>query len=142
VEFFIEPYKGIGKIELGMTRDEIEEAMGEIPRRFKKFHDDNYETDAFDYFYVYYRENYICEAIELISPAKVMFNEMNLMELSYIDIEKFFLDIDEDAEPDDSGLTSYKYGIAVYAPSALDKPSEKIEAVLIFEKGYYDDINK
>ena len=39
---------------------------------------------------------------------------------------------------DDTGATSRKFGISLYAPFAKKKPKEKIESVLVFERGYWD----
>lgn len=138
MEFSIEPYTGSGEILLGMTSQQIEEILSAKPRKFKKFRDDEFETDAFDMFYVYYKSPGICEAIEFFKPAVVTFSGVNLMQKSYDELKRLFLSLDEDTECDDSGLTSYKYGIGIYAPLAEDEPLEPAEGVIIFEKGYYD----
>jgi hypothetical protein len=138
MKFSIESYIGVGKILLGMTSQQIEDILSEKPRKFKKFRDDEFETDAFDMCYVYYKSPGICEAIEFFKPVIVTFSGINLMEKSYADVKNLFLSMDEDTECEDSGLTSYKYGIGIYAPFATDEPSEPAEGVIIFEKGYYD----
>ena len=138
MEFLIEPYIGVGAVELGMKQKDIQEVLNKEPRRFKKFQDDEYETEAYEFFYVYYKNPGICEAIELFNPAKVKFNNIFLLELPYKDIKDYFLEIDKDVEIEETGLTSYKYGISIYAPYALKEPFEKAEGVMVFEKGYYD----
>lgn len=138
MEFIIEPYVGVGKFKFGMTQNEIKVIANEEPRQFKKFQDDEYKTDAYKYFFVYYKNPGICEAIEFFSPAIVKFNGMNILKMSYIDIEKYFLQIDKDLDIEEAGFTSYKYGIAIYAPYVLYEPLKKPEGVLVFEKGYYD----
>lgn len=138
MEFLIEPYVGVGTIKLGMNQKDIQEVLNEEPRRFKKFQDDEYETEAYEYFYVYYKNPGICEAIEFFSPAKVILNGITLLELPYKDIEEYFLKIDKDVEIEETGLTSYKYGVGIYAPYALDEPLEKAEGVIVFEKEYYE----
>ena len=57
----------------------------------KKFQDDEYETEASENFYVYYKKNGTCEAIEFFSPANVMLNGINLLDLPYKDIKNIFL---------------------------------------------------
>lgn len=138
MKFSIEPYVGVGKIKLGMNQEDIHEVLNEEPSRFKKFQDDEYETEAYENFYVYYKKNGTCEAIEFFSPANVMLNGINLLELPFKDIEKYFLKIDENVVIEETGLTSYKYGVGIYAPYALDEPLEKAEGVIVFEKGYYE----
>lgn len=56
MKFSIEPYVGVGKIKLGMNQEDIHEVLNEEPRRFKKFQDDEYETEAYENFYVYYKK--------------------------------------------------------------------------------------
>lgn len=138
MEFLIKSYVGVGEIRLGMTQKNIQEILNEKPRRFKKFIDDEYETDAYKYFYVYYKSTGICEAIEFFSPAKVKFNDVFLLELPYKEVKEYFLKIDKDVEIEEDGLTSYKYGIGIYAPDAVVEPQKKAEGIIIFEKGYYE----
>lgn len=138
MEFSIEPYVGVGKILLGMTSQQIEDILSAKPRKFKKFSDDEFETDAFDMCYIYYKSTGICEAIEFFKPAIVTFSGIDLLGKSYVDVKNLFLSLDEDIECEDSGLTSYKYGIGIYAPFATEEPLEPAEGVIIFENGYYD----
>ncbi|APM38927.1 hypothetical protein [Clostridium kluyveri] len=138
MEFSIEPYVGVGKILLGMTSQQIENILRIKPRKFKKFEDDEFETDAFDMCYVYYKDPGVCEAIEFFKPAIVTLNGTNLIGESYKDVKNLFLMLDEETEYEDTGLTSYKYGVGIYAPFAEDDPLEPVEGVIIFENGYYD----
>jgi hypothetical protein len=41
------PRVGIGPVRLGMHRDEVRRAMGEVPETFRKTEDSRYETDCF-----------------------------------------------------------------------------------------------
>lgn len=121
-----------------MTSQQIENILRIKPRKFKKFEDDEFETDAFDMCYVYYKDPGVCEAIEFFKPAIVTLNGTNLIGESYKDVKNLFLMLDEETEYEDTGLTSYKYGVGIYAPFAEDDPLEPVEGVIIFENGYYD----
>ncbi len=137
MEFIINPYVGAGKILLGMSSQEIQDILSFKPERFKKSEDDDCDTDAFEWCHVYYKKPGVCEAIEFFEPAKVIFMGQNLIGRPFIDLKKLFGELDESIELDESGLTSYKYGIGIYAPSAKNKPSDPVEGAIVFEKGYY-----
>ena len=137
MECIIKPYKGAGQVNFGMTRDEVAFTLRETPESFKKSEEDLFETDAFSSCFVYYKEPGICEAIEFIEPAKIKFIDVSLFEIPYREIEAYFLKQDKDIEIDESGFTSYKFGVGIYAPLAYDSPDDRIESVIIFEKGYY-----
>lgn len=138
MNFLIEPYEGIGDIRLGMTSSEIQEIMSDKPRKFKKNQNDVYDTDAYEMFYIYYKKPGICEAIEFIKPSKISFNGIMLLEKSFDELKKFFMSLDENIEYEETGLTSYKFGIGIYAPFAISEPLELVESIIVFEKGYYD----
>ncbi|MBC8062413.1 MAG: hypothetical protein H7Y18_17345 [Clostridiaceae bacterium] len=138
MKFLIEPYVGGGEILFGMNSQQIEETLSVKAIKFKKFEDDELDTDAFDMCHIYYKNPGICEAIEFFKSAIVIFSGVNLLEKSYYDVKKLFLALDEKTECDDSGLTSYKYGIGIYAPFATEEPLESAVGVIIFEEGYYD----
>ena len=141
MEFIIEPYVGVGKFKFGMTQNEIKVIANEVPMQFKKFEDDEYETEAYKDFFVYYKNPGICEAIEFFSSAIVIFNGMNILKMPYIDVEEYFLNMDKDLNIGATGFISFKYGIALSVPDAVDEPSQKPEGVLVFDKGYYDKYN-
>lgn len=138
MQFIIDPYIGAGNLALGMTDMQIAEIMKQVPRKFRKFKTDELLTDAFDICYVYYKIPNNCEAIEFFGQAEVIFMGKNLLSEPYEKIKELFLKFDKSTECDSAGLTSLKYGIGVYAPFAHDEPLNNPEAIIVFEKGYYD----
>lgn len=139
MEMMIEPYVGIGSIRLGMTREEVNEAVGWQPKRFKKSRDADLLSDNFDGFiFVYYREPDVCEAVEVAEPAVPIFRGQRLLETPFAELLRWFKTIDETLETDSTGLTSKKYGIGLYAPDAEDEPDKPAEGVIVFEEDYYD----
>lgn len=139
MEFVINPYIGAGKVLLGMTPNEVQEVLGVSPKkRFRKFKDDDFETDSYQWCFVYYKKPGICDAIEFHLPASVVFNGHNLLSKSYAEVKDILSKLDNTLQFDESGLTSIKFGFGVYAPFAEEDPSELIEGVIVFEEGYYD----
>jgi hypothetical protein len=138
MNFEIKPYIGAGKILLGMTSEQIQKVMGSKPDKFKKSLDDVYDTEKFACFFAYYKSPGICEAIEFFGEADVIFNGESMIGRPYADVEAMFKKVDNVLELDGAGLTSYKYGVGIYASAAKKEPLEPVEAVIVFEKGYYD----
>ena len=134
--YVINSYKGFNDIEFGLSSQEIEKRLKMKPRKLLKQINDEYETDAYDDFYVYYDEAGKCEAVEFNSDSKLIFDQTNIFEKNYQDIENFIGSIDSNLEIDEVGFTSYKFGIGVYAPYKSELNS-KIESVIIFKRGYY-----
>ncbi|TBR61729.1 hypothetical protein B4U84_13415 [Westiellopsis prolifica IICB1] len=97
-------------------------------------------TDSFNNLgiHIYYKKPGICEAIEIFEPAEPVFMEINLLQVKFSELKQWFQKIDDEVEIDDTGLTSYKFGISLYAPSASEYPEEAVEAVIVFDNGYYD----
>lgn len=95
MDFVIKPYLGVGPILLGMTSQQIEQVLSLKPEKFKKYEDDEFETDVYDFCNVYYKSPGICEAIEFFSPAQVRLNGVNLLGKPFNAIKKLFMEIDE-----------------------------------------------
>jgi|GEM_PF-644193 len=136
-EFDINPYVGAGVLYLGMTSEQFQQTLDFHPRKFRR-HKEVIESENFSVCFVYYKEPGICEAIEFTSPATVRFQGKNLIEEPYAEIRDFVKEHDPDLECDLDGFTSCKFGFGVYASVACIDPMEPIEAVIVFEKGYYD----
>jgi hypothetical protein len=136
----IQPYVGVGPIKFGMTIDEVRKVTGEKPKPFRKTPDDVIPTDAFDELglHIFYKEPGICEAVEMALAADPTFQGQHLIERSFSQILSWLQTIDDAIKVDESGLTSFKFGIGVYAPEAAEQPDAPVEAVIVFEKGYYE----
>jgi len=138
MEFKITSFKGAGNLHLGMTSSEIEKIVGIAPKKFKKYIFDKFDTDAYEGFFVYFKEPGIAEAIEFNNKSTILFNEENLFGKSFGELKEYFQSIDDDLELESTGLTSNKFGIGIFAPYAESQPEDKPEGIIIFEKGYYD----
>jgi hypothetical protein len=136
----IDPYIGVGPIKFGMDIEEVRRAIGLSFTTFKKTPEDLIPTDAFDEagIHVFYKPTGICEAVEMSDPANPVFKGQSFIGKSFSEIREWFRSQDEDIDADDSGLTSFKYGIGIYAPNAEEQPDDPVEGVIVFERGYYD----
>lgn len=142
MEFIIRPYISIGPIELGMSRKEVRETLDARVEEFKKSPTDELTTDAFDELgvYVYYKEHDVCEAVEVIPPASPIFQDEELLRRRFGELREYFKRIDDSIEVDNGGLTSYRFGIGLYVPFAKNDPDALVEGVIVFERGYYDEL--
>lgn len=135
----IEPYKSFGAIKLGMTRAEVRGAVSADVESFKKLPTDTSLTDVFtsQSIFVYYDENDVCEAVEVADPSVPSFQGQHFIGRPFSHLREWFEKNDEETIVDSAGLTSPKFGIGIYAPSALKNPIEPAEGVMVFDKDYY-----
>lgn len=134
----IEPYVGIGPIRLGMTREEVHALM--LAEREPALHRGSEKPG--DFFptlglFVDYRAPGVCEFIEFAGPLSPTFQEQTILGQPYRQARAWFETADPECEMNGTGLTSKRFGIALYAESAEKAPDAPVEAVALFEKGYY-----
>lgn len=141
MRFDIRPYEGAGPVRFGMTRAEVRAAVAAPSEEFRKSAGDELPTDAFDTagLHVYYKRPGVCEAVELAAPAVPVLEEQFLLRQPYAALRRWFEAHDKTVETDESGLTSFRYGVGLYAPQADSNPAAPPEGVIVFEKGYYGD---
>jgi hypothetical protein len=140
VDQAIEPYLGIGNIQLGMSRATIRAVLGNHTS-FKKTASAKMETDAFDDagVHVYYDDSDCAEAFEMFLPAHPTLHGRSLLGNPYGTVRAWASTLDPQLTDNDAGFDSKALGISVYAPDATVAPDEPVESVLIFRKGYLDD---
>lgn len=140
VKLEIEPYQGIAGVQFGMSREQVRHALNSSVQVFKKTATDELNTDAFDELgmHVYYKQPDGCEAIELAAPANPTFRGKALIGQPFNELCDWFQSIDPQIEIDETGLTSFEFGLGLYAALASQLPNTPIEAVIIFQQGYYD----
>jgi len=140
MEYDIKPYIGVGSVEFGMTDSQVRSVVGGEFRQFKKTPISETLTDAFSDkgIHVYYKKPGICEAIEFGSPAEPTFMGQRLIGIPFNEVVKMFEIYDNSIEIDETGFTSYKYGIGVFVPTLKESMNESVQGVIVFEKGYYN----
>jgi hypothetical protein len=141
MRFTILPYQGAGALRFGMTVAEIRKQLHpNAATPFQKSPSSSHPTDAFDELgaNVYYQKDGRCEAIEFAEPAIPLFEKSKLIGVPFSKVAKLLRSLDDKLEIDESGLTSYKLGLAIYCPGHQEKPSMIVHGVFVFERGYYD----
>lgn len=140
VKLEVEPYQGMAGVQFGMSREQVRHVLDSSVRAFKKTATDELDTDAFDELgiQVYYQQPDVCEAIELAAPANPTFCGKALIGQPFSELRDWFGSIDPQIQVDETGLTSFEFGLGLYAPFASQSPNASIEAVIIFQQGYYD----
>lgn len=136
----IKPYVGAGPVEFGMSVSEVRNAIGGEFHTFKKTAISEMPTDAFKDkgIHVYYKNPGVCEAIEFGTPSEPIFLGHKLVGLPFKEAKKIFEKLDDSLDIDETGFTSYRFGIGVFVPTLKKSKSEPIQGVIVFEKGYYD----
>lgn len=135
----IRTYEGVGPISFGMSAPEVREAVGAPHIPIDKG-GGPVPTDVFTSLgiLVYYKPPAVCEAVEFAGPESPTFRGQQLLRRPYSEVEEWLKTLDAELETDTAGLTSYKLGLGLYAPSALKEPDEPVEGVFVFEQGYYE----
>lgn len=136
----ISSYLGAGPLTFGMTREEVRAAMHEKPRSYLKSATSEFPTDTFvsGTVHAYYRAPGVLQAIEFYGPANPTFSGVSLVGKPFAEVQAWFESLDHALLLNPAGFTSKELGIGVYAPSAYKDPTDPVESVIAFEKGYYD----
>ena len=95
----INPFKSVGPIEFGATREETRSKLGEF-KEFKKTRFSKNTTDDFGCFHVFYDESDRVVAIEFFRNSKVYYNDKNLFVLNKADLISLFNDSYKSEEQD------------------------------------------
>ncbi|MEJ2816140.1 hypothetical protein [Caulobacter sp. CCG-8] len=136
MRFPINPQTGVGPLRFGMLRDQVRSVLAvpvEIFRRTPK----DVEADLFKSLgaFAYYDGNGALEAVEFFSPAKVTFNELDILNTSASELIGEMSEVDPDLECEGSGFTSRSFGFGVWSEDDSELPPQ---SVIVFAPGYYE----
>ncbi len=135
----IVPSKGVGdNIILGMTRESLQDLFKEKPNTVKREFENEDHFSTTGIIGSFNEGSNIYQAFTFIKPSSPNFKGEILLGKPFIELKNWFKQIDNTVEIDGDGLTSYKFGIGLYASYAEEAPKDPVEAVIVFEKGYYD----
>jgi hypothetical protein len=140
MDLVINPYIGIGDLKLGMTQAQIRNTLNS---EFRSFVRNKYSEMPEDHFpvlgiFIEYKQPGICTSIQVFEPLNPIWRGKQLLSTIFSELSQWFLEIDPERELDDTGFTSFKYGIGVYAPNCEEEPNCLPESIIVFSKGYYD----
>lgn len=137
--FLVKPREGVTGVKFGMLPDEVRRAIGEEWKSFKRTPTSEYPCDYFESLgvFVYYKASGETEAIEFATPAQVMHEGTDLLQLPFDQLTDLLQKQDGSLEVESDGITAYGLGVGAYAPSSADEPTAKVESIIVFEEGYY-----
>jgi hypothetical protein len=141
VEYRIEPYVGVGPIRLGMTIDEVRQAVGGEVRLFRRGLATR-DSDAFNDrgIYVYYKDPGVCEAVEFGGATMPTLDGHPLLKRPLREVYTLLKARDPSLQVHNTGLTSYLLGVGIYVSSMKEEDAweQATEGVIVFEQGHYD----
>lgn len=134
----VEPHRAVGPVVFGMSRSEVEAAMGETPKRAKRNRLSIAEYDHFveDGFFVYYDPNDIAMAAECFELSAVSYPPDTSLDLAYSDLITWLKDRDPNlALEADGGFRSDALGVA----GARKGEDNEVESLVFYRPNYYED---
>lgn len=144
----IEPSIGVGPIRFGMTRDEVRAAMGAEVRESRRGKQEGSPDDLFPTlgFFAYYSAPGTCVAVEFSRLVSPTLQGRGFFDRPYTAVRQWLRTLDPMLEETIDGLLSCQLGIALSAPRANELSNDELteedavvlEAVLAFERGYYE----
>ena len=139
MELPIFSYEGVGPIKLGMTQQQVRNAVGLEFKSFMKTPQSEMPTDNFigTGIHVYYKSPGFCKAIEMLSPANPTFRKYRLIDSPFSQLSAYFREEDTATKIEDYGLTSLRFGINLFVPDLDESHDSPVKGVIVFEKGYY-----
>ena len=140
MDFSIRPYEGVGPLRIGMSVEKVRATVGRGVVVDSKGSDTRVPTDIFVGLgiHAHYTNEGLSEAFEICEPSSPTFQGKELVGKPFGELREWFEQLDDQIESDGAGVTSYKYGVGLYAPFAEDEPDKPVEAVIVFAHGYYD----
>jgi hypothetical protein len=139
MNLIIKPHEGVGSITFGMPMKEARATLNSPYKQFKRGLSKTF-TDSFGelgVFILYSLEN-TCVGIEMASPSCPTLFDKPIIGQPFSEIFDWLKSQDADLELDSSGCKSSKLGVSIYAPGRKFDPNDPVEAVLAFQKGYYE----
>lgn len=139
IELDITPFVSAGPVVFNLTRDEIRKQLALKPKTPAVI-EGGMPGDEYDELgiYVMYDKYNRCAGVECFRPSSVLFEGKNLLRHTYKELYDFFKQRDSQLVEGEMEFTSYKYGIAVFDPDHLEKPTEACEWIAVFRKNYFN----
>lgn len=139
MRFEIEFFRGAGPIKLGMTIKQVREILGPDFDPVRRFKDTDFPEDYYSSIFVSvgYKRPGVVESLEFAEPAELIWEGHSLLKVPAEELKALLLSKDPELEVDGDGFTAHNLGIGGYAPNFDEDPRAPVEAVIVFEKGYY-----
>ena len=143
MELKIEPYEGMGPIQLGTTLSEANKATRkrvEVVRKLDQRDEDPGLLLAVidEGIRLEYDREDRCVSIEAFPPTNPVFQGRALLRLPVCEVIAWLQELDGALEVENSCYCSLRYGLSIYAPFYEEEPNEPADGVMVFEQGYYE----
>ena len=130
----INSYSSVGSLKLNMTKEEIQSQLNEVPEYLQG------EEEPTEYYkeagvLVHYSQGRdISRAFEFVNPSKPTINGVCFLNMKAKNALRILKELDSSVIEVADTHISEKLGVSLYI---LD---DKVETVLVFEQGYYDEM--
>jgi hypothetical protein len=131
--------EGVGPINLGMNNQEIKSILGEPEySSIDSLCNTDYYT-AVGLHIDYEPKSNVCEAIEVIRSIELIYDEVNILEMSWEDMYRWLQENDPNLDIRENGYTviSYKLGISAGPRYSDYLEREVIGSIVVFSEGYW-----
>jgi hypothetical protein len=138
--FEINPLKGVGALEFGMSSAQVRGVLNVEFESFKRSPAAAFPCDHFPNLGIfgYYTEEGRLEALEFALPARILLDGRNLLSVGFDAATSLLEAKDEKLERDVDMVIAHAVGVSLYAPLAKENPGSPCESVLVFAEGYYN----
>jgi hypothetical protein len=138
--FVVDPHAGVGVVRFGMSRSEVEAAMGKTPQRARRNRLDVADYDYFkdDGFFVYYGPDDRAIAIEFFDFDQLLYPPDVTFERPYADVLAWARARDPDLLIE-SGNHFRSDLLGVAGGPRGDDSSDTAQSVLFYRPRYYED---
>lgn len=128
-------FEGLGDIRFGMNRNDIRVLLQKKYKTFSRAGNDVPEIDSYDILglQLNYDDKDKLEFIEAVHPSNPMYDGVTFLSRQAESIQKEMANKGVETIQDDVGYDFPDLGFGIYVRE------DKIEAVSIYRKGYYDD---
>ncbi|MEN8251806.1 MAG: hypothetical protein ABFS32_22995 [Bacteroidota bacterium] len=146
MEFEVVPHKGIGNIELGMSREKVRALMPKAPDTFRKSSSEKFDTDAFfnSCFQVFYNgEDPKVEYIELSANTdfKTLFNGVDIFSLEAEEAVRLVSQISSCVNTDEFSYEFPELDLSLWRPFLPEDPGDEdgkyFSTIGVGVNGYY-----
>lgn len=128
------PYVSAGLLKLNMKKREIQSIIDESPEAFTKWEEEPAEHYVQSGIIVYYNEDgETSNAFEFVQNSNPTLNGVNYLTKKYATAKSLLRELDNEIVEDEDTIITFKYGISLYILN------DKVESLLVFEEGYYDE---
>lgn len=136
MRFAINPQTGVGPLQFGMPREQVRSALAVPVEIFRRTPEDT-AADVFKsvWAFAYYDVTGNLEAVEFSSPAKVTFNDLDILNTPATELFGAMSRLDPELEREGVGFTSKSFGFGVWSDDESDRPPQ---SVVVFAPGYYE----